>query len=117
MIAVNKSEDLTEKEKEQILALFTGEKNLLFVSAEKKEHIYELKEKIASLADTEEMTLKIVGDLLETGDIAVLVVPIDSAAPKGRLILPQQQVIRDCLEAGAIPVVTRETELKEALWH
>ena len=44
MIAVNKSEDLTEKEKEQILALFTGEKNLLFVSAEKKEHIYELKE-------------------------------------------------------------------------
>lgn len=115
LIAVNKSEDLTEKEKEQILALFTGEKNLLFVSAEKKEHIYELKEKIASLADTEEMTLKIVGDLLETGDIAVLVVPIDSAAPKGRLILPQQQVIRDCLEAGAIPVVTRETELKEAL--
>ena len=115
VIAVNKSEDLTEKEKEQILALFTGEKNLLFVSAEKKEHIYELKEKIASLADTEEMTLKIVGDLLETGDIAVLVVPIDSAAPKGRLILPQQQVIRDCLEAGAIPVVTRETELKEAL--
>ena len=115
VIAVNKSEDLTEKEKEQILALFTGEKNLLFVSAEKKEHISELKEKIASLADTEEMTLKIVGDLLETGDIAVLVVPIDSAAPKGRLILPQQQVIRDCLEAGAIPVVTRETELKEAL--
>lgn len=115
VIAVNKSEDLTEKEKEQILALFTGEKNLLFVSAEKKEHIYELKEKIASLADTEEMTLKIVRDLLETGDIAVLVVPIDSAAPKGRLILPQQQVIRDCLEAGAIPVVTRETELKEAL--
>ena len=115
VIAVNKSEDLTEAEKEQILALFTGEKNLLFVSAEKKEHIYELKEKIASLADTEEMTLKIVGDLLETGDIAVLVVPIDSAAPKGRLILPQQQVIRDCLEAGAIPVVTRETELKEAL--
>lgn len=115
VIAVNKSEDLTEKEKEQILALFTGEKNLLFVSAEKKEHIYELKEKIASLTDTEEMTLKIVGDLLETGDIAVLVVPIDSAAPKGRLILPQQQVIRDCLEAGAIPVVTRETELKEAL--
>lgn len=115
VIAVNKSEDLTETEKEQILTLFTGEKNLLFVSAEKKEHIYELKEKIASLADTEEMTLKIVGDLLETGDIAVLVVPIDSAAPKGRLILPQQQVIRDCLEAGAIPVVTRETELKEAL--
>lgn len=115
VIAVNKSEDLTETEKEQILALFTGEKNLLFVSAEKKEHIYELKEKIASLADTEEMTLKIVGDLLETGDIVVLVVPIDSAAPKGRLILPQQQVIRDCLEAGAIPIVTRETELKEAL--
>lgn len=55
------------------------------------------------------------GDLLKLGDLAVLVVPIDSAAPKGRLILPQQQVIRDCLEAGAVPVITRETELKTTL--
>ena len=54
-------------------------------------------------------------DLLEEGDLVVLVVPIDSAAPKGRLILPQQQVIRDSLEAGAIPVVVRDTELSQAL--
>ena len=61
------------------------------------------------------MTRKIVGDLLEPNDLAVLVVPIDSAAPKGRLILPQQQTIRDILEAGAVSVVTRDYELKETL--
>lgn len=61
------------------------------------------------------MTLKIVGDLLDPEDIVVLVVPIDSAAPKGRLILPQQQTIRDVLEAGAISVVTRDTELSQTL--
>ncbi len=54
-------------------------------------------------------------DLVKPLDVVVLVVPIDSAAPKGRLILPQQQTIRDLLEAGAVPVVVRETELKEAL--
>ena len=58
---------------------------------------------------------RVVGDLLESGDIVVLVTPIDSAAPKGRLILPQQMTIRDVLDSGAIPVVTRETELKTTL--
>lgn len=115
MIAVNKSEHLTEADKAKITALFEGETHLLFVSAETGQNIYELKDAIAGLVPSEDMTLKIVGDLLSPEDIAVLVVPIDSAAPKGRLILPQQQVIRDCLEAGAIPVVTRETELPEAL--
>ena len=57
----------------------------------------------------------ICGDLLNPGDIAVLVVPIDKAAPKGRLILPQQQTIRDVLEAGAISAVCRETELTATL--
>lgn len=85
------------------------------VSAKTGEHINELKERIARLAKTEESRLKIVGDLLKKGDIAVLVVPIDSSAPKGRLILPQQQTIRDILEAGAISVVTRDTELSETL--
>ena len=61
------------------------------------------------------MTLKIISDLLDPEDIVVLVVPIDSAAPKGRLILPQQQTIRDVLEAGAISVVTRDTELSQTL--
>lgn len=76
--------------------------------------IHELKEKLAvMLPDKEERHLA--ADLVKPLDLAVLVVPIDSAAPKGRLILPQQQVIRDLLEAGAVPVVTRETELAQTL--
>ena len=63
----------------------------------------------------EENRKRIVADLLAPNDVVVLVVPIDSAAPKGRLILPQQQTIRDILEAGAAAVVTRESELKETL--
>ena len=57
----------------------------------------------------------LIRDLLSPGDFIVLVVPIDKAAPKGRLILPQQQVIRDALEAGAIPVVCRDSELQKTL--
>lgn len=115
VIAVNKAELLSDTDKKSIAALFSEEKNLLFVSAKKQENIHDLKERIAAAVPSENMTLRLVGDLLDTGDIAVLVIPIDSAAPKGRLILPQQQVIRDCLEAGAIPVVTRETELTVTL--
>ncbi len=89
--------------------------NSIWVSAETKENIWELKERIAKLVPNENMTLKIIGDLLDPEDIVVLVVPIDSAAPKGRLILPQQQTIRDVLEAGAISVVTRDTELSQIL--
>ena len=59
--------------------------------------------------------MRLVGDLLEPSDFAVLVVPIDSAAPKGRLILPQQQTIRDVLEAGATAVVVKECDLKDTL--
>ena len=89
--------------------------NSIWVSAETKENIWELKERISKLIPNENMTLKIIGDLLDPEDIVVLVVPIDSAAPKGRLILPQQQTIRDVLEAGAISVVTRDTELPQTL--
>ena len=89
--------------------------NSIWVSAETKENIWELKERISKLVPNDNMTLKIVGDLLDPEDIVVLVVPIDSAAPKGRLILPQQQTIRDVLEAGAISVVTRDTELPQTL--
>ena len=89
--------------------------NSIWVSAETKENIWELKERISKLVPNENMTLKIVGDLLDPEDIVVLVVPIGSAAPKGRLILPQQQTIRDVLEAGAISVVTRDTELPQTL--
>ncbi len=108
------------------LAIFHNKADLLSDSFHKKEgHFYgsalkniginELKTEIARLAKTEEPDKKIVGDLLSTLDIAVLVVPIDSAAPKGRLILPQQQTIRDILEAGGISVVVKETELAETL--
>ena len=89
--------------------------NSIWVSAETKENIWELKERLSKLVPNENMTLKIIGDLLDPEDIVVLVVPIDSAAPKGRLILPQQQTIRDVLEAGAISVVTRDTELSQTL--
>ncbi|MBO5373494.1 MAG: [FeFe] hydrogenase H-cluster maturation GTPase HydF [Lachnospiraceae bacterium] len=114
IIAVNKVELLAEEKKAEIAAAFDKEQ-IIFVSALKQENIHELKEKIAALKPQEDTDKRLVGDLLERGDIVVLVVPIDSAAPKGRLILPQQQVIRDCLEAGAIPVVTREKELTETL--
>lgn len=85
------------------------------VSAVTKQGIHELKEKIAALNITETSQFPIVADLIEPNDFVVLVVPIDSAAPKGRLILPQQQTIRDVLEAGATAVVVKETELAETL--
>jgi [FeFe] hydrogenase H-cluster maturation GTPase HydF len=89
--------------------------NAVCISALKREGIHELKEKIATLVSAEEFKLKIVGDLLHPNDFVVLVIPIDSSAPKGRLILPQQQVIRDILEVGAVSIVTKETELSQTL--
>ena len=103
------------KNKSDLQAAGQDEENEISVSAKTGQNIYELKERIAALVPREDMTRKIVGDLLEPNDLAVLVVPIDSAAPKGRLILPQQQTIRDILEAGAVSVVTRDHELQEAL--
>ena len=88
------------------------------VSAKDGIQIYELKERIGALvkaASAEADEKRIVADLIQPEDVVVLVVPIDSAAPKGRLILPQQQTIRDVLESGAISVVTRETELPQTL--
>lgn len=87
----------------------------IYVSSVRNTNICELKEMIGHLARQEENEKRIVADLLTPEDFVVLVVPIDSAAPKGRLILPQQQTIRDVLEAGAIPVVTRESELPVTL--
>lgn len=89
--------------------------NSIWVSAKTKENIWELKERISQLVPADNMTLKIIGDKLDKNDVVVLVVPIDKAAPKGRLILPQQQTIRDILEAGAVSVVTRDTELADTL--
>lgn len=109
-VAINKS-DLSDFD----AASDIDEKSTVIVSAKTGDGINELKEKIARLVQTDDMKLKLVGDLLKPSDIAVLVVPIDSSAPKGRLILPQQQAIRDILEANAITAVVRETELKEVL--
>lgn len=89
-------------------------KNEIAVSALTGENINELKNMIASLVPEKEER-KLIGDLIDSGDIIVLVVPIDEAAPKGRLILPQQQTIRDILDSGATAIVCKDSELRETL--
>ena len=87
----------------------------IYVSARTGFHVQELKERLGALAQTGKEEKKIVSDLLSPGDTAVLVIPIDKAAPKGRLILPQQLTIRDLLDAGCTVVATRDTELESTL--
>ncbi len=89
--------------------------NEMAVSARTGYNVDKLKERIAALAHTTESKFMLVGDLLQPSDFVVLVTPIDKAAPKGRLILPQQQTIRDILEADAAAIVVKEYELREAL--
>lgn len=91
-----------------------GETDGLFVSTKTGENILLLKEKIAGLVKTDSGR-RLVGDLLQPNDTAVLVIPIDEAAPKGRLILPQQQAIRDILDVGALALAVRPGELTQAL--
>nr|WP_297172649.1 [FeFe] hydrogenase H-cluster maturation GTPase HydF [uncultured Agathobaculum sp.] len=90
-------------------------KEALYVSAIDGTNIGQLKERIAALACRDAPEKQLVADLLSPGDLVVLVVPIDDAAPKERLILPQQQTIRDILDAGAISVVTGVEELPHTL--
>lgn len=106
LIAYNKS-DLQKPD-------LSGE-NEVAVSAIQKTGIEELKERIAALGKENQKERMLVRDLVKAEDLVVLVTPIDSSAPKGRLILPQQQTIRDLLEADAIPVVTKENTLKTTL--
>lgn len=106
LIACNKCDLLNE--------LPENRDNMLYISAETGIGIHELKERLGQLAPKENRR-RIVGDLLNRGDKAVLVCPIDASAPKGRLILPQQQTVRDILDANAIAIVTKETELAETL--
>ncbi len=89
--------------------------NSIYVSALTKENIYELKEMLGRLGKETKEEKTILADLVSAGDIAVLVTPIDASAPKGRLILPQQQTLRELLDIGAIAVVCKETELARAL--
>lgn len=86
----------------------------IYVSAQSGQGIVELKERLAALGRRESEP-RLVGDLLRPGQLAVLVTPIDASAPKGRIILPQQQVLRDVLDADAVALVTKEFQLKEAL--
>lgn len=108
LIVMNKADLEVENESR-------SEQNVIYVSAKTRKNIHQLKEKIAECAKTEEGKKRIVGDLLKPYDFVVLVVPIDEAAPKGRLILPQQQTIRDILDAGATAIVVKDTELGETL--
>ena len=114
LIVINKCETINEDKKTAYQALLSNGK-LLFVSAEQKLNIFELKEAIAQTVPADENKPQIVADLLSPSDFVVLVVPIDSAAPKGRLILPQQQTIRDILEADAAAIVVKENELTNTL--
>lgn len=107
IVAYNKSDLLTN--------IPASQDNEIYVSAEQNININELKEKIASLAKSAENTKTLLGDLVEYGDSVVLVTPIDESAPKGRLILPQQQTIRELLDIGTSVVVCKETELKNTL--
>lgn len=107
VVVYNKS-DLIDRE-------WTLNQNEIFVSTKTGYNIEKLKERIAASAVTEEPKLRIVGDLINPSDFVVLVTPIDKAAPKGRLILPQQQTIRDILEADATAIVVKEFELRETL--
>ena len=114
LIVINKCETINEDKKTAYQALLPNRK-LLFVSAEQKLNIFELKEAITQTVPADENKAQIVADLLSPSDFVVLVVPIDSAAPKGRLILPQQQTIRDILEADAAAIVVKENELTNTL--
>lgn len=107
IVVFNKSDLLAE--------IPAAAENEIYVSAEHGTNIYELKEKIGALAGKLENKKSLVGDLIEPNDIVVLITPIDESAPKGRMILPQQQMIRDVLDHGAINVVVKETELEKAL--
>lgn len=115
LVVYNKIDLLSDDEiKDLAMSVRAGE---VLVSASDGMNIQELKEKIASLKPEDTHKYPLIQDLIEPLDLVILVVPIDKAAPKGRLILPQQQTIRDILERGALSLVVRDTELKSTLDH
>lgn len=112
MVVVNKLDRLSDDERSNINNIFDKP---LFISAKNNENIDKLKDELIKSLEQDEEDKPILGDLLPYGSNVVLVVPIDSEAPKGRIILPQVQVIRDCLDHGIKTYVVRDTELEEAL--
>jgi len=116
LIGVLNKADLNPITKDQLNSLSSGLGiPLMTASAVTGEGVKALKESLGKAVPSEEEKFKIVGDLIRPGDLVVLVTPIDKAAPKGRLILPQQQTIRDILESDAIAVVCKEHELRDTL--
>ncbi len=109
LIVYNKADQLEDR------VSVSPQPHEMYVSAADGYQIAELRARIAAIVPQEETKLRIVGDLISPGDFVVLVVPIDKAAPKGRLILPQQQTIRDILEADATAIVVKEYELRDTL--
>lgn len=110
LLVYNKCDLLTVRDMKHL----SEDTNAVLVSATDRKNINQLKDKIAFLVESGEER-RLVSDLVSPGDVVILVTPIDSAAPKGRLILPQQQVIRDLLESDAVSVVIRENEVTETL--
>lgn len=107
LIAFNKADLLVERK--------GLSQNEIYVSASSGENIHELKEKIAAFAKKEGEEKRVVGDILKAGDTVVMVMPIDAAAPKGRIILPQQQTLRDILDSNCLAVCCKDTELESTL--
>ena len=112
LLVINKVDILENDEIKEIKKAY---ENGIFISDKDDSGIEEVKEKLIELIEKEEEELPLIGDLLPYGSKVILVVPIDSEAPKGRLILPQVQCIRDCLDHGIKSYVVRDTELEEAL--
>ena len=112
VVVINKIDTVSKEELDTLVKNF---KSYVSVSAKDNKGIDELKSEIIKHLENGEEEKSLVGDLLEYGSKVILVVPIDSEAPKGRIILPQVQVIRDCLDHGIKTYVVRDTELKEAL--
>lgn len=112
IVVINKCDNLHKEKFEELKNEF---KDGIFISAYNNSGIDKLKEKLIDMLKEQEEDISLVGDLLPYGSKVVMVVPVDSEAPKGRLILPQVQCIRDCLDHGIKSYVVRDTELKEAL--
>lgn len=115
VIVMNKADLAGPGSASQAAPSGTPDEHVIWVSATDSRNIHELKGLIAGLAPADDGDRRIVGDLIHPSDFVVLVVPIDKAAPKGRLILPQQQTIRDILESDATAIVVKEDELSRTL--
>ncbi len=113
VVVLNKA-DLLDATNRQACLAQVGD-HALVASALIGDGIHELKERLGSLAPKEDPSHRLLADLVSPHDFIVLVCPIDESAPKGRLILPQQMAVRDALDAGALAVVCRETELDATL--